>query len=135
MRGNVDTCNVGDKLLIPIFLLFEDHTLFSFLPRTPKMLGAVEDAQLKRHVESRKFRFGVEVHTGKVVDSITAPLNNLYDGIKSKLRGVINFQRAAWNEACVQDCEHTCPEHVQISTVKWTVDKYLIVVANGLHVS
>jgi hypothetical protein len=88
---NIDTRQIRDESLIPKPLDIEYQALFLLLRAEPKTLGAQKNPELKRHVESGKFAFRVDLGPGKIVHAVAALADNRVQLFKSRFRPVFQF--------------------------------------------
>ncbi len=135
MRSDIDTSDIGNELLISIFLFFYDEAIFPFLQCIPEVFRCIENTKLKWHVESGKSRPRVEFDSRQVVNSVSAFLDDPHNHIQSKLHSIVDFTRTTRHETGVKNNECTRTKHVQILAIERAVNEDLIVIAIALHAS
>ena len=99
MRRDVHSCNVRDEFLISIFIGLKNKALFAFVVRRTKMLGTVEKAQLKWHVEPGKSGSRIKLYARKVMNSVPATINERENGIQAKLCSIIDLKCTPGDES------------------------------------
>jgi hypothetical protein len=125
---NVLAADIGQKFLVSVWLLIEDHA--DFLPVMPvsKALATQEQPQLERHIEARQFIDRIELGARNVVDAEFAARDNPNDFVHSNLPAVRDFQGTARREPAIYDGEDRRMEEAPVLEIKGTVDENALIV-------
>jgi len=123
MGLNVHSCQVGDELLEPILLDIEQQATLALVVTISEVLGAEEDTELERHVESGKGVHAIQLGPGEIMDAIPALLDDPIELVDPGLRGISHFERTAGTKAAGDHRENQGAEAWREFVIKGAVDE------------
>jgi hypothetical protein len=115
---------VADISMVPVLVAIQDQAGFGSLIGIAEAIGAQEEAQLERHVESGQAsgRLGAR----DVVNAPTAVSDQGDDFLETNLAAVVAFQSAAWPQPACGDSEDECVADWPVLGVERTVEEHIL---------
>jgi len=126
MGVDVHAGEIRNKFLVSVFLGVKDKQALLALAGRSIVLGAHEDAQLQRHVESRQVVDGIRFGTRKVVNAETTLLDEVVKFLDSRLPAVIKLARGARLKATGANGEDQRAKGLGVFVIEGTVDEDVI---------
>jgi hypothetical protein len=106
VRTNILTSDVGQELLVPVWLGIEDDSCLSLMwPRT-KQLSAKDDSEFKGHIETGESVGVVKFRTRNIVDRESAVADDARDLLDANLASVVYLKRTPGVKSTVIRAEY-----------------------------
>lgn len=123
VRPNVLARDVRYKLLISIGLAIENEQTFTTDFSAAVSHSTNKDAQLQRHIETRKLIDRVEPRSGNIMDTEVTLPNQSLDFFKTILAAIFGLKRATRAEATIVDCKNNRPLQRDKFSIERTIDE------------
>src|ERR1700679_2034577 len=126
MSVDVHAGEIRNIRLVSVLLGVKDEQTLLTLAGRSIVFGALEDAQLQRHVESRQAVDGIRFGTRKVVNAVTTLLDEAVELLDSRLPAVIKLARGARLKATGANGEDQRAKGLGVFVIEGTVEEAVI---------